>query len=179
MKKNTHSSGFTLVELLIYVAIAPIILSGILSSYLFFVKSTMSLGNYNDLNTRTRNGLELFGRDMRMVSDVNTTGGTPAADYIMLEIQGANGTTDIVEYIFDDTTKKLIRRSNGNDVTVFEDLTACSLKYFSILDVETVKPIEIKKVQLDATMQRLVQHLENSQHVISARFMMRNKQVTN
>ena len=56
--------------MLIALSISSVVLLGTTSSLSFILKSTLGTAFYVEMNSQTRRGLEVFGRDMRMAKQV-------------------------------------------------------------------------------------------------------------
>ncbi len=165
--------GFTLAEILIATSIGSVLMSGITSSYMFIVKSSMSVSQYVEMNTQSRQGMDRFGREMRMAVDITAA----TASQISIEIQDDGGTRT-VEYIYDATNKQLIRVEGTWTLTLIDSVETLSLKYYNLLGNETVNPLEIKKVQIEGRLSNTVLKIENTTNLVSAKFMLRNRKVS-
>ncbi len=168
-----RSRGFTLTEILIATSIGSVIMSGITSSYMFIVKSSMGVSQYVEMNTQSRSGMDRFGREMRMAVDI-----TNATDsQISVEIQDDGGTRT-VEYIYDAENKQLVRVEGTWTLVLIDNVEAFTLRYYNILGNQTVNPLEVKRVQLEALMSNTVFDIENTSNLVSAKFMLRNRRVS-
>src|ERR1043165_2396061 len=72
-------TGFTLVEVMICAAIGTVILAGVLSTFVFLVRSATGLYNYTGMEMEARRGLERFSEDTRMANAINWTDNTRVA----------------------------------------------------------------------------------------------------
>jgi hypothetical protein len=78
MKLSTRSSlairrrvqGMTLVELLVAAGVSLLVLSAILSLYLFGLRSFGSMANYTSMDSQSRQSMDLMLREMRQASQV-------------------------------------------------------------------------------------------------------------
>lgn len=72
-----RAAGFTIVELMVSTALAAIIMTGVLTTFLMIGRSSLRLANYSMMETQTRNAFEQLGVDARMASDFTSiyTGG--------------------------------------------------------------------------------------------------------
>ena len=151
-----------------------LIMGSLITSYVFIMKSTYGLGNYVDMNTQTRIGLEKFGRDIRMATDIFTISSTK----IDFDIPNSAGGSTAIRYEYDPTDKTLLRvqaGTGGGKKVILRDVQRFALKYFTHTGGTTANLLAVKKVQIDLTMRRNVLALENTNHVTSAQFMMRNR----
>ncbi len=110
----------TLVEMMVAVALGTLILAVASSLYLFGSRSFVSMGNYTDLDAKSRNALDLMSRDIRQATAVlgfNNTGTTK-----WLTVTNALSGTGIT-YTWDATPRTLVCRKTGQPDTVY--LTEC------------------------------------------------------
>ena len=59
----------TLVELIIGMTLASVLMTAVLSSFLFLGRSGFALSHYNEMELQARLGLERFAEDVRQASD--------------------------------------------------------------------------------------------------------------
>ncbi len=64
-RRNPLAMGWTLMEMLIGIAIASIVLLGVMQVSLFTSRSFAAMGNYCDLDRASRNALDQMSRDIR------------------------------------------------------------------------------------------------------------------
>lgn len=163
-------------EALIATTLGGIVLAIATGSLLFLSKTAAGYGNYQHMNMTSRTALEAFASDARMTKDVNSATATAAS----FEVSNSAGSTDTVVYAFDEAAGTFTRRVNGGPVhALLEDVESLTLTYFNLKLLETTLPIEVKEVQLHAIMQRKVLRIGNTNEIISARFLMRNRAVSN
>jgi len=167
--------GFTLIELIIVLSISSIIILMGVSSIVFITKSSASLSNYINMNQEGRVALETISRDIRMSMDVNSA--TPTQ--LSLDVYGKAGTTDAIIYTYVANEKTVYRSLNGTQIKVLEDVENFNFNYYDLRRQPTTSAISIKEVQMEAFMLRKTLSLDNSNYIISARFMMRNRPVSN
>ena len=178
--------GFTLPEMMITLTISAIVLTSAYATLASLAKGSRSMINFSEMNTTSRFALEMFGRDARMARDVEVS--TPSRVRLEREI---DGTTYDVEYVYDaqaGTFRRTIYNNDTNtiatgvarpDRVLIYDVSDLNLNYYTLRHAVTDRPIEVKHVQLEAVLERQVISLTNTNYIISARFMMRNKDVSN
>ncbi len=172
-KPRSRKRGFTLAEVLIAVSISSVFMSGITSSYIFIFKSSLGMSQYIEMSTQSQIGLERFGRDMRMAVDVSAATSTA----ITLEVQGESGTST-VQYIYDSSSKSLNRIDGSWNLTVISNIESLSFRYYNLLGNTTTNPVEVKKIQLEALLEKTVFEVKNTTNIVSAKFMLRNRKVS-
>ena len=135
-------AGFTLVEVLIGMGLALMVMSAVISSYMFLGRNfTRALG----INSSSRPTLEAQGRqtllqfeqDVRMGTAIS---GTPSASILSLTVPTGTGTSTVT-YTYTSTATtlhnvsvpagSLSRQVNGGDPLVFHyDLLSCAFSYY-------------------------------------------------
>jgi len=177
-------AGFTLVELLMATTIGGMLLAITTSAVLSMAVSSRSMLNYTEMNAQMRLTLETFSRDVRMARNVEQA--SPVSIRLVREIEGLPRS---VEYAYSEpggTLRRTVRDAGtqrvsdlpGADQTLLWDVKDLALHYYTLRNRETLNPFEIKHVQLEAVMQRTVLTLDNTHDILSARFMMRNRDVS-
>lgn len=182
MKKSTKTrfcrakAGFTLVELMVAIALGSVVLGGATFSINMWARSAIGLGNYADMSGRCRRALDIFASDVRMADDVFVS----TADTFTFEAFGPGSGTVMVSYAFDSTTGDLIRTYDGASTVLLDDVAKFTFLYYNIKDRvnPTVNPLEVKEVQIGAVLAKKVIRLSNTDEIISARFMLRNRLVS-
>ena len=183
--------AFTLVELMFSMTILMIALGSITGTFMVFAKSSASLGEYVDMSSESRKALELFSRDVRAANGIAVIGATSSNGVVYTE-QGLNLTfpdyygNRSVTYSYD-STSGILRRIENYEGTQSESNLLTGMQQFKIQlfqapgdDFESISgPVAsvnewAKSLQLDAELIRTVVTLDNTDYIISARFMMRN-----
>ncbi len=183
--------AFTLVELMFSLTILMIALGSITGTFMVFAKSSASLGEYVDMSSESRKALELFSRDVRAANGIAVIGATSSNGVVYTD-QGLNLTfpdyygNRSVTYSYE-TTSGILRRIENYEGTQSESNLLTGMQQFKIQlfqapgdDFESISgPVAsvnewAKSLQLDAELIRTVVTLDNTDYIISARFMMRN-----
>ena len=189
--KRLPYQAFTLVELMFSMTILMIALGSITGTFMVFAKSSASLGEYVDMSSESRKALELFSRDVRAADGIAVIGATSLNGVVYTE-QGLNLTfpdyygNRSVTYSYD-STSGILRRIENYEGTQSESNLLTGMQQFKIQlfqapgdDFESISgPVAsvnewAKSLQLDAELIRTVVTLDNTDYIISARFMMRN-----
>jgi len=166
--------GFTLTEVMIAAAIGAIAVSALTGSFIFFVRSSLGLGNYALLNSRGRVVLEEVGRDLRMAQDVRVM----ESGRLVVDVNRASGMS-VVEYVWDARSQQLFRIDETRRRVVLRDVDQFAFRYFNVRGGVAGNALEAKRVLLDARLRRDIQGTENTMRIISASFTMRNRRVSN
>jgi len=189
--KRLPYQAFTLVELMFSMTILMIALGSITGTFMVFAKSSASLGEYVDMSSESRKALELFSRDVRAADGIAVIGATSLNGVVYTD-QGLNLTfpdyygNRSVTYSYD-STSGILRRIENYAGTQSESNLLTGMQQFKIQlfqapgdDFESISgPVAsvnewAKSLQLDAELIRTVVTLDNTDYIISARFMMRN-----
>jgi|GEM_PF-2630589 len=171
-------SGFTMVELLVATVLSVIVMAISATSLITIGKASAGVDNYSEMNFQSRLVLEKFGSDVRMGSTVDAF---TASRFDFKYIDSTNTEKSVVyEYIPADAT--LYRTEDATTIAVLQNLTNFSFDYFN-LNLNEVpvgnSNLEVKGVRVSARMEQKVVSIGNSNEVLSARFMMRNRLVGN
>jgi hypothetical protein len=109
--RTSKAPGFSLVELLVGVALGTLLLTGVASFYLFSLKSFMCMSNYSDLNAKNRYAGDIISRDIRSASSVASV----TTNRLVLR----NANIDIT-YTFDPAAGTLTKSQLGRDLVLLE-----------------------------------------------------------
>lgn len=148
-----------------------------MSSILALTGGSTRLAEYVLMNNTSHRVLETFARDIRMANDVldHPTATTIRFTRPNWETPGVN---DTIRYRYDAKEGVLFRQQNNNsEQAILRNLEDFELRCYNILRNQTNHRLEVKEVQIDAVMARRIVSTRVSNHIISARFMMRNKRV--
>ncbi len=166
--------GFTLVEIMIAMALATVLLAGATAVMLAMAKGSESLINYSEMNTQSRRALSNLGTNLRSGMDIIDASETHLTFTRLPEA----GPPEELTFRYDSGNQQLILElEDGSSEIVLRDVTSLNFHYYTHLQDSTTHPLEIKHVQLEAELTRRVVSLTNRNYVISARFMLRNKRV--
>ncbi len=167
-------AGYTLVELLIAMGIGGIFLTGAMTSVNMLARSSVSVGHYANMNASSRRALEIFASDVRMAADVVTSTSTN----LVFEAYDDTNTLVTVSYAYDASADEVYRTYDGTTSTILTEVDDFSLGYYDLTGASTTNSLSVKEVEIDASLIRTVLSLENTNEIISSRFMMRNRKVS-
>lgn len=190
-KNNKSCRAFTLVEVMYSMTILMIALGSITATFMAFAKSSVSVGEYVDMSYQSRKALEIFSRDVRGADGINvispiSSGGAVYSNRGMdLTFPDYYG-NKTVQYRYDSLTGSLRRTENYKGTVSQSDLLT-GVRQFKIQFFKAPgsnfqsEPgaagsvsLWAKSLQLDAELLRTVLAIDNTDYIISARFMMRN-----
>ena len=170
----SRKNGFTLAEVLVAISLAGMVLAFSVGSLVFLARTSKGTWNYQEMNVQSRFALEKFASDARMTADVNTA----SSSQVSLEVYNSDGSTTTVVYQFIDDRDVFVRIVGGVEEVLLEDVDTLDLKYYTLRRELTTSRLAVKEIQLEAVMQREVLSATNTNEIISARFMMRNRSVS-
>ncbi len=187
-RRSFFKRGFTLAEMMVATAVVGVVLAASTGSLTFVARGSAGLANYHDMNLRGRFMLDKFASDARMTVDVNEATST----MVSLDVYNSSGGLDTVVYSFEEGASSLSRTvyedqdmSSGVADVILENVIELDFTYFNMIYdasskelTETTKLLEIKEIQLEAVMRLTALNTINTNQIISARYMMRNKRVS-
>lgn len=174
-KSSSHRrSGFTLAELLVATTLSSLVFAALFSAFIFMGRSTLGISNYSSMNTESRFGLEIFGRDMR--SAENIAEGFSSTGFTIV-VPNAGEVT--YRYDADHPDRPLFRRDDEGEQAIMTGVEELNFRYFDLQAEAATVPIQVKQIQLQLKLVREAINIENTEKVVSARYIMRNKKVSN
>ncbi len=119
--------GFTLIEVLVAIAIGSIVLMAILSLGLYSARSFAALTNYVDLDNLSRNALDQMTREIRQADRV-----MPGSDETTLRIwiTPFGGVGREVSYHYDPRSEDVTRIDGGNVEVLLRECFSFSFRYY-------------------------------------------------
>ena len=171
-RRSRWRRGFTLAETIIAVAVGGMVMSAVTGTFVFFVRNSIVLTNYTQLNQRGRSALEVLARDLRMTEVVNTM----TATTLEVQVPRASGRIT-VSYRWDSRNQALYRRDDDGERLVLRGVTQFEFQYTGLRGGVARTPLECKKVQVDAVLEDNVQSRTQTQRILSAAFTLRNRAV--
>lgn len=172
---RTKCHGFTLAEVTVFAGLGSMLLIAIGSMFFFATRSMIALGNYNDLNQKSRNALDVLTRDVRgtrQVKDFDT-------DKHMLLFEDYDGVDLRFEYYPD--TQRLIKEKAGVSEVL---LTECDFLEFHLYQrnptnnftfYATSEPDAVKLIDVSWKCSRMILGGKvNTESVQTAKIVIRN-----
>ena len=103
-RRIQNRSGWTLVELMIAMALGLVVMGSVLTTAIYVSRSFVIIGNYHDLDKDSRRTLDVLSRDIRSISNVMLF---TSSEIKMVDVAGNQ-----VDYKWDGSNS-LIRACNG------------------------------------------------------------------
>jgi Tfp pilus assembly protein PilW len=118
LSRSKKIFGFTLMETMVVMGLAGIVLAIVVTTYKYAGTSFAAMGNYSDLDRKSRNALDLMGREIRNSSALIAVGTSPKS----LTFTNATSAKAIV-ISYDATAKTLTFAKTGQATQTL--LTSC------------------------------------------------------
>jgi prepilin-type N-terminal cleavage/methylation domain-containing protein len=169
--------GFTLVEMMMGLAIATMVLVGILATYILAVKGLTAVSNYAEIHSGGRRSADTIAKDMRGVSSISSF---PNPSNIVVVIPTSFSSSGVI------TGSKTITYSMSNGALYRTDSNTGFAKQlatniyqltFTLYDRNTNVTAQVssaKGVQVDIKLRKTVISQIQSEDYLSARWDMRN-----
>jgi type II secretory pathway pseudopilin PulG len=103
MKRRLHNQGFSLVEMLIYIAVLVIIFLAVVSTVLSFTTSYRTLAAMRIVERSAMDAMERMTRDIRAASSVDTVNSTLDANPGVLVLVASEGGVSTTTRFYIDT----------------------------------------------------------------------------
>jgi prepilin-type N-terminal cleavage/methylation domain-containing protein len=180
-----QTSGMTLFEMMIAIGIGSIVLTMVSLLYLFGLRSFAAMGNYAELDGKSRHSLDVMSREMRQATHVIAAQNSGTTHYITLANLAISPTVTN-KYTWDGSSKTLVwEHWEAGTITTQTNLTGCSSWTFSMYSrapdtngefVVTSDKTMCKLINLNWKCSRTVIGQINSEAVLTAQIVLRNKQ---
>ena len=182
--QSNRESGFSLIEVTIVLFLSAIVLTALTSSLITIMKGSYSLNNYSDMVASAKKGRYQFTEDVGQSSEIMYSDSTNFIIWKPFSITAYQYPYNLsywtkIEYEYDSVAKTLVRTQNDSIVTtLMRGVETLSFSYYTQVGNATVKRIDTKKIQMDATLER-VNGLESNTYEVSTRCSMRNLSIGN
>ncbi len=170
--RRRAARGLTIIEVLVSTSLLGLLMTAVLSSFVFLVQGEQSLANYNTMNADARELLELLSRDAKSATGV--TNFTATSLTLTVPVNTSGGTQEVT-YEFDPASDRCVREAGGTERTLVRNVTAFNFRYLNSNNAVTASLVELKQVQLSLRIVRRVSFTSTSQYVISAQYTLRAK----
>ncbi len=172
--------GWTLLEMMIASGAASIVLLALFTSYSMTTRGFVSTGNYFDMEQSARQTLEFLGRDARQATGLTAFASTDISMGIPTNFN-ANGTISGAKTVryYQGTgadSNKLFRVDCGATSIVAYDVSSVQfIEYDRNLVSSGISPSDCKLLQVNVTLRKYTINNPNTEQILSARVVMRNK----
>ena len=121
--KQNVARGMTLVQLMVAVAVGSLVLATVAIVWIFCARSFVALGNYSDLDAKSRYAIDCMLRDIRTATQVVSFQNTGTSRWLQVtnaQLAGAG-----ITYSWDSTSRNLVCQKTGDSDRTY--LTECDL----------------------------------------------------
>jgi type IV pilus assembly protein PilW len=176
---NNRGRGFTLVEMMVAVAVGCLLLAALATLYVFSMRSFAAMANYSDLNNKSRYASDIISRDIRSCMSVGST--TTTTRLILNEPDDVGTPTT---YNYDDVAGTLSRIKNGATNVLLSGVDSLTFALYERPSLTATyeqfptafTPDKAKLVAFQwSCSRRLVGSLNNSENLEAAMVELRNK----
>jgi len=173
-------------------ALATLVLAGVMSAFVFIGRTGYNASGYSEMSAQTRRALDEFANDARMASGIQWN----SNQSITFFVPGAGNTTRLVTYAYDraatgPTAGCFYRLAGGPDSTAPRRILVrqvapgfafrrYKLEQNGVTDHTAANDLETKLIQVDLqATRRGATTVAATQTALSARYLLRNKRVSN
>lgn len=191
-RRRARPAGFSLTEVIIAATLTGFVLAGVLSAFVFIGRSGFRASNLSELENEARRGLEVFAEDARLASDIHWN----SAQSITFTVPTGDATSAQVTYAYDpasqgdtagafyrlpgDASSAQPRRVLIHGLDPDFAFKRYKLEQPGVADNTAASDLETKQIQLVLRARRTsLVTAGASQSVVSARYILRNKRVSN
>lgn len=174
--------GYTLVEMMVAILAAALLIAAVVALTIFSSKAFIMIGNYTDMDSASRNAIDVISREIRDASDLLAYS-TNNPSYLLFTNATAGTATKI---IYDADARTLTMQKTGEPTRTY--LTQCDKWSFSLYNrVPIISPTnitfystsdlkQVKLINMSWTCSRTVLGSKlNTEIVITAQVVLRNK----
>lgn len=187
-KNRIHiaARAFTLPEVLIASTLSVVVMACVLSAFLFFGRTGLAAGQYQEMEAEVRAGLERFSEDARTATDIRWN----SAWNIALTVPGADGRTRVVTYAYEPASAGAsigglhrIQEGGARELLVRDVASDFAFRRYKleqpgVADNTAGNDLETKQLQLNLrTLRSTHAGPATTQAAVSARYVLRNKRV--
>jgi len=184
---KTRRAGFTLTEVIVATTLSGFVLAGVLSAFIFIGKTGFRASSLSEMENDVRRGLEIFAEDARNARDLRWNDAqsltfllpSGAVTYAYDNATGS-GTYRSFYRVEGDASSSQPRRVLVRNVAPDFAFRRFKLEQSGVTDNSATSDLETKQIQVVLRAQRTsVAAAGVSQQAVSARYVLRNKRVSN
>jgi type II secretory pathway pseudopilin PulG len=180
-RADSRTSGYTLVEVMISAGLAAFILAGVLTSFLFLVRSGTNIQTYSDMESQGRKALEVFAEDVRQASAIAWT-----SDVNITLTIGSRS----VSYVYSSSAATFSRTDDAGTRALITGIAMGTFKFRAynisgdVIELDSADKLiaaGVNTKQLQVSLEAVRTHqttVAATNAVLSARYILRNKIVT-
>lgn len=178
-KAQGRTAGFTLVEVLVSMALSAVILTAVMTTFVMLGRSGYNAGSYSIMEAQSRRALEMFSEDARMASNITWASSTS----ILLTVDRLSGSSSVT-YAYNSTDKTFTRTVTGGSgpLILVRDVTSFAYRRYKVVngvEYTAANDLETKQIQITLrTVRSANTVVDATNSVLSARVVLRNKSVS-
>jgi len=157
VRKLKKTEGFTLIELMVAIAIGMVVLAGVTTTFITQTKFYSAQEQINEMDQNARGALDLIARELKMAGYKPNGGSFSGITYdttqlrIQADISGTDGLTtsaneDII-YTYNSTNKQILR----NGQALADNIWAFNFSYLDSAGAATTTTANIRQVAISIT----------------------------
>lgn len=158
--RRTATRGFTLIEIMIAMAIGTLVMAALVDTFITQRKSYDLQEQISEMIQNARIGMDMVDREVRMAG-YNPAGASFDAipyDTTKLEVRAdrngdgdADDPDETVAYFYDATTLQIIREANGTQQPLAENITDFTFHYLDRAGGVTANAADVYQIQVSLT----------------------------
>ncbi|MBA4138044.1 MAG: hypothetical protein C0518_12060 [Opitutus sp.] len=183
--------AFTLAEVLLATTLSAFVLAAVMSSFVFLGRTGLRASNVSEMENEVRRALETFAQEARLATDVRWNSAqsitftlpagsaAPQVTYAY-DTEAASATYQALYRVTGDASSTAARRVLVREVAPDFAFRRYKLPQSGVIDNSAANDTETKQIQIVMRVERTnAITAGGSQSVASARFILRNKRVSN
>ena len=119
----SNRNGLTLIQMLVAVAIGTVIMTAVILVWIFSARSFVAMGNYTDLDSKSRYAIDCMLRDIRSANQIVAFQNNGTTNF--LQVTNSQAANSGATYTWDSTTRNLVCQKDGESGRTY--LTECDL----------------------------------------------------
>ena len=171
-----RETGFTLVEVMVAVAIGGIIMAAVMTTYVISIRGFRAIANYAEIHSDGRLAIDYFAKDMRAVSTVSNFGTSNLVVTIptAFTVTGSVISNKTVTYSISSGTLYRADSSTGKTSALAHNIYELGFEMYDKVGNTTTLTSNAKGIQVDIKLRKNVQSQFQTEDFLSARLDMRN-----
>lgn len=172
--------GFTLMEGLVAMAIASVVMLALLTSYSMTTRGFAAAGNYSDMERDARVTMDNITRDIRQATGLVSFASSDITIAVATNFSSSGGVTgskDVRYFQGSGANSNLLYRVEGGSTNqMANNVSALTfIEYDRNLVTNGISPSDCKMLQVDLTLRKYTIDNPNTEQILSARVVLRNK----
>ncbi len=173
---RAREDGFTLVEIMVAMAIGSIIMAAVMTTYIISIRGFRAIANYAEIHGDGRLAIDYFARDMRGVSAIVKFGSSYLVVTIPTEFSNTGSAIAQKTVIYSISNGTLYRTDSATGTTsaLAHNIYHLQFQMYDKVGNPTTLTSHAKGIQVDIKLRKNVQRQFQTEDFLSARLDMRN-----